>query len=55
MDKEKFCDNYCPIPIRYTNTEDPEDVYAECDLEELTECPFRMVDFSTVKERQDES
>lgn len=47
MDKIVFCDKYCPTPTCYTNTQDPSDQYAECDIDE-SECPFNCVDFSKV-------
>jgi hypothetical protein len=46
MDKERFCDFYCPIPIRYVRGQD---TFADCDFEEK-ECPFKCVDFSKVVE-----
>jgi len=48
MDKEEFCDKYCPMPFRGKLRNGDDEV--DCDCEEDTECPFRNVDFSKVKE-----
>ncbi len=53
MDKETFCDKYCPDSrhVIYTPVPPTQDTpYADCDLEETTECPFRCVNFSEVQE-----
>jgi hypothetical protein len=51
MDKERFCDKYCPIPTLYYSLGDADDSFTECDFDEETECPFRSVDFNKVQER----
>lgn len=45
MDKETFCDDYCPMPFRGTDRTGEREV--DCDCEDM-ECPFRDVDFSKV-------
>ena len=45
MDRETFCDDYCPCTFRGTDRTGASEV--DCDFEEL-ECPFRNVDFSKV-------
>ena len=45
MDREVFCDVYCPMPFR-SKYRDGEDLI-DCDMEQ-SECPFIDVDFSKV-------
>jgi len=47
MDKEYFCNKYCPCPTLYYDPTKPDDKLADCDLEE-SECPFKDVDFNKV-------
>jgi hypothetical protein len=51
MDKEEFCDKYCPMPFRGKLRNGDDEV--DCDCEEDTECPFRNVDFSKVKKYEE--
>jgi hypothetical protein len=51
MDKERFCDEYCPIPVRFHEIDDDSNkpyTYSDCDLDEST-CPFKNVDFKKVQ------
>ncbi len=45
MEREEFCDDYCPMPFRGTFRNGDKEV--DCDMED-SECPFRDVDFSKV-------
>jgi len=47
MDKEFFCEHYCPVPTKYYDPENPDDKWADCDTEE-SDCPFANVDFTKV-------
>jgi hypothetical protein len=49
MDKEKFCDKYCPIPDRWIEFPKIDNkLTVDCDLDE-SDCPFKDVDFSKVE------
>lgn len=51
MDKEVFCDNYCPVPMRWVEfPKIDNELTTDCDLEE-SDCPFRCVDFDKVTAR----
>lgn len=45
MDKETFCNDYCPCPFR--DADRTGELEVDCDFEE-SECPFKGVNFSKV-------
>ena len=50
MDREEFCDKYCPMPARWVEfPKIDNELTVDCDLEE-SECPFKDVDFDKVVE-----
>lgn len=52
MIKEYFCDNYCPVPLRWIEFPKVDnELTIDCDLE-YNDCPFKNVDFSQVHENK---
>jgi hypothetical protein len=50
MDREEFCDRFCPMPTRWVEFPKVDnELTVDCDLEE-SECPFKDVDFTKVIE-----
>lgn len=48
MDKETFCNKYCPMPTRWIEFPKVDnELTVDCDLE-YNECPFKDVDFTKV-------
>jgi hypothetical protein len=49
MEQEEFCDDYCPVPMRWVEfPRIDNELSVDCDLE-AGDCPFKDVDFSKVR------